>query len=496
MRLINISNVRVNLKSQVSENSLLYKEMNDTTKKTGLFGEKIFIFISNDCQKIELKKLGFFARLLRWIGILYQDSVFSKEQLESIKTAFKDVFSTKGAPGGCTGEVERLRETLDQIEGTEEGLKRLEELIEEIKGKERNEKWDQLFKEARETYETLKLSLKVNSLVPEGIPSALLDVLLVARSKKDQITAAQNFLYNYLQLDVHPIVLVNISIVLKLLDIDVGAKDPTKLELGIPLPEDLTKSINEIVTPLTAKFEEMNQESTNLPEHLKLYTLLNEIDKELMNCRDAIQEAMPELTEKVRESLAGAGVARGLIDEYLGDEVRLATRIFEQTELMKSEHPFTILTRNVRNRMQNLQETMVETIRSDYKSKWNPGAGDCFFYSCSHVFSEKDWRKEISNELKDEKYRELIEARIANDDRVYCRDQEDYCKWIGRNGNWGSEPELMAFSNLTKRPVIVVQNEGSNPFKWSAGFNLFYPGEPLIFLNHNAFHYEAMIKKA
>ncbi|MGD0665840.1 MAG: OTU domain-containing protein, partial [Rhabdochlamydiaceae bacterium] len=70
-----------------------------------------------------------------------------------------------------------------------------------------------------------------------------------------------------------------------------------------------------------------------------------------------------------------------------------------------------------------------------------------------------------------------------------------YCAWIAKQGSWGSQPELEAFSEITQRPVIVVQSLGENPFEWSAGINLHFKGDPLIFRNHGATHYEAMVSK-
>ena len=112
-----------------------------------------------------------------------------------------------------------------------------------------------------------------------------------------------------------------------------------------------------------------------------------------------------------------------------------------------------------------------------------------------------DWRRDVCTQLRQPQYERIIGERLANDDmamRAYAEagevPQEQYCNWMAQAGNWGSAPELQAFSDLVGRPVIVVQSLGPT-FDWSAGFNLALTTEPLIFINHSAVHYEAMLRK-
>lgn len=223
---------------------------------------------------------------------------------------------------------------------------------------------------------------------------------------------------------------------------------------------------------------------------------------------------------KLKKQLISAGHAASEVDRYLSDEQSLADRLFFHSELADSGAEFSTSSQSTLEHIAQLETRISDKIRKEYKPVGNRGGGHCFFYSCAHLTADKSqstwlssivsvlssdssaaqksWRDKVADHLvaNRHKYEPLVTSRMETDGSVPKRiSYEKYCEWIRRDGSWGGQPELEAFSEITQRPVIVLQNVYGKTPRWSAGINLHFAGEPLVFMNYSASHFEAMIGK-
>ena len=173
----------------------------------------------------------------------------------------------------------------------------------------------------------------------------------------------------------------------------------------------------------------------------------------------------------------------------------------------------------------------------------NDGKGDCLFLSLSLATDSspalqlnskaletraKKVRNDIASHMLQNKkeYFPIVEARIAKDnlkaDKLFIHIQTDprintefrtqnkrnmddfdcYCIWINQQGQWGADPEVRAFSDMIKRPILslgLVQGyvsviPATNPGLFLQGAAI----EPLILLNSGnvggaGTHFEAIL---
>ncbi len=516
MRDVNLRNLPF-LVSQSYQNDVdfryLYNKMT-TSHKVGLFASKVFIFISTDGNFVSLHELNFIDRFFRWCG-WYTDSVFSREQLASIR----GVFATSiGASFTQSDEIETYKKQIEKvtdISSLDQYIKTIEE-----KCKDPNnivEKWNRLLKYAKETRAALVESnnaVEVIERVKDGIPGKLLDVVLEIiktheKSKPLKKKAIEEFLTQYLKsTEVAQESVQNIYIFLSLLNIDLDVK---KLQcLGLEVPESIETRVGTKLNELEKDFALLYETKPKTwGELLERYNALSALDTSLNEFRSSIRsETALLMRDATKARLEFLGVHQSLIDEYLNDPERGETRVFEHTNLFLDSHRFAQFSKRLRQKIHRLQDKMVAKIDQEYHPKHNAGGGDCFFYSCNDLTPQENrgmavWRKSIAERLRMPEYLPLIEERLKTDEmalQAYFERgdtvQEQYCNWISKLSSWGSGPELKAFSDMVERPVIVVQKLGGNDFHWSGWANLDFDAEPLIFINHSAVHYEAMILRS
>lgn len=303
--------------------------------------------------------------------------------------------------------------------------------------------------------------------------------------------------------------------------------------LGIPvLPK-----IREYSERETERINNLWKDVGSLPanpswsDHLTYYDKLDKIRSEFTNLTDDIRNMMFNdedsrnyMVKKIKETFTEFGADPILLLEYLNDKnpFQLKCRLYAHSEFSLGDvSPLHRFNKTASAERRSHIERMLEKIKLDNKQKANKGGGDCLFYSCQDLVnaadvnkSIPDWRKLIVKELRDNQslYEEIVLKRINEDDMVPFSNEyhnkksknqpidtkdyyKRYCDWIAQSSKWGSEPELYAISKLANRPLIVVQKVGSNPVEWSKEIGLGLPGEPLLFINHSAQHYEALVAK-
>jgi hypothetical protein len=490
VRCVNLDNLRNSLPTVLQNNpSLVGKfqqtRLHPTTEKTHFLARKFFVFISDDGSSVKIRPLSFIERIFRWLGF-YKDSVFSPVQLLSIRTIFAQT-----------------------IQGLKHPQKEAEKSAIAVP-----------ISDAKKTITFLETATTNPTLCPDGIDGKILDYVLGIIKNEPVVEIQgkkiQTFLHDFVaQHKVSEKDLWNIAVLLELLSIKLNDKsvfanfaDPKKLDcLGLPVPEVIEQDVARHVQQFQEAYNALIPASDTLQANLSLYSNLESLNSELITYKNSLRLSIARaMKEPTSLALKEYGVHEYLIGEYVNDQNRSVDRIVQNTNLYLDTHPFSKLAHTLTRKISEVQNAMVDTIKTSYKTKSNAGGGDCFFYSCADsalqgVLSMKNWRSTIANQLRQDKYRSIVLDRLRNDDMTLTAHLEDgkdeherYCNWIAKSSHWGSTPELQAFSDFCARPVIVVQSVGGlKTCDWSASFNAQLGAEPIIFINHNAVHYEALV---
>jgi hypothetical protein len=149
-------------------------------------------------------------------------------------------------------------------------------------------------------------------------------------------------------------------------------------------------------------------------------------------------------------------------------------------------------------------------LTAKYQAREMGGGGDCLFRSMAGVMNlnpdqtHAAQRQQIVVHMRNNRarYQPLIESRIRGDQmardgiaRVPGNDNfEKYLNWMSQQGSWGGEAEIQAFSDLSQRPVVMVQEAHQR-----RGVNTVFPqsqGEgrlPVVLKNLGTTHFQAML---
>ncbi len=267
----------------------------------------------------------------------------------------------------------------------------------------------------------------------------------------------------------------------------------------IEVTDMIQRKIKEGMKPLR-----LIQQPASWVDYLHNYQLLVQFNIELTELREEVKTMLLDeragLTKALGDKFRELGAHEVLISQYLADEERLAERLFFHAEITKEGSEFARVSSEILGDISALQKAMALKINAEYETLPNRGGGNCFFLSCDQHLPVIDstWREKIAAHLLQSraKYERIVLQRIGTDSMTPPNaDFKSYCEWIQKDGSWGSQPELEAFSEIVQRTVVVVQNQHAGPFEWGGIFNPNYGGDPIIFKNHGACHYEAMILK-
>jgi hypothetical protein len=295
--------------------------------------------------------------------------------------------------------------------------------------------------------------------------------------------------------------------------------------LQVAIPKRNVEYFNEEVTKIKADYKALPLvDSSNWQSILRHKIQIDSLHVKLADLRKEItvvlnQEPLHDTFKKaIKAKCEEIGATPTQIERYLNpiDPQSLRNNIFEHSIL--NSDTFGQLNKDLKESAEKSVEDILSKAEKDYKPKENAGGGNCFFLSVDQQTTPsttQSWRARISEELrsKPDKYKKFVDKRIQTDRMNFpgtTKERYDnYCGWIGHNGEWGSEPELHAISNLTKRPVIVLQKVGEDLTVFANEINGHLKGEPLIFLNlatveitdgklqgGSGVHYEAMLPKA
>lgn len=324
--------------------------------------------------------------------------------------------------------------------------------------------------------------------------------------------------------------------ILTLLDVDFEALEkrldfvPAKIPcLGLQVNPEIQSFLDGELAPLVGILGELQVNGLGVDSSWSqlfgCYWEMSNLNERFLSLGALIRDRLLDgsageaLVAKIRQRFLQIGGDRDLINQFLDSRNRrtLENRVFYHTILNADGSRFIEKTKENNRLRRNHIEVMLAKINRDYQAKANAGRGDCLFLSCQDLVKAPDgapdWRAAVVQKLRSspEEFKELVLARIRNDDRVPLHREllevegsvvsidEDayyqrYCDWIAQDYKWGSDPELHVMSALLNRPVIVVQRINGD-FDWSRAINLEVNAEPLIFINHSASHYEAMVMK-
>jgi len=357
--------------------------------------------------------------------------------------------------------------------------------------------------------------------IPEEILNPTFDIAKYGKAKNmEQVRSTWTKLQEALKNQPTPsIARLNLSLakeILSLMDVDFK-KIETEMNfnvlkvpcMNIPLSQEIMQKVDEELKAIQIDFDKLEANNDSLEKILSTHIALGALKSRIAKIRKKvnIELADPALQESLisamRKILIKMGAEPSTIEQYLNpanQDVKI-NRIFDHTVLNSDLSYFSTLNAMLRSSCDKQVAIILAKIMQETKTKSNLGGGDCYFYSCRDLIkpegTQEEFRALICKELTDhkEKYEKVVLRRFKKDNMVsHLQSYEDYCDWIAQQGHWGSEPELQAISSITQRPVIVIQNLGGGEAGFSKEINLHFKGEPLLFFNHSATHYEALVK--
>lgn len=493
----------------------------DFTKreKTNNVWSKVYVSIANG--KVQFVQLNPYARffwsLLGW----YKDTIIEEKTLQNVRNFVHEILTSPDDQ--YIAELKKQKRAAQTREDYIHLKKTLEDSIKKLPTDESKLHSDIRLDlaELLEVVEACLASTVLEEFKKDYLPSKFLDNVL--KFAKENPTSPQNELvWNSIEeaLMLNPDekkaklnvqlfrTLVNVLSGDPAADVKKGGvekpKDKVNL-ISIPcqeinVPDEIAKLVDERIKeikcpliPNPSSWEEYLQNHQSLVKANELLCMLrNEVKQRFLD--DTTKQAM---VKQLYDKLVAAGGDETLVTAYVHDDNRIAERLYYHCVLAKDGAVMSSMSQEILRQIAECQKAMRNKIENEFKRISNAGGGDCFFLSCEQLTDKTDWRVKIAGVLLKDvaKYAEVVGNRIENDNMAPKKGYEEYCTWIEKQGSWGSQPELEAFSEITERPVIVVQSLGDNPFEWSAGINLHFKGDPLIFRNHGATHYEAMISK-
>lgn len=418
----------------IDHNSLnggdLKKEF-ETRSKTKLVWNRVFI--SFDGQYVTFVQLNLFQRVLRYFGC-YKKTVIEKEVLEVV---------LKVIQGNARDNDSRLSQPIPAS---------IEELI---KLKKEAESWwpDFIGGDQQENYVIFitniltQIQQNVNEKYQDDfISGRVVDLIWNSPSVKRTEETWKKLGNIFIQdPSSHPTSAALFRILRAVLE---GKKEDSMLrELscqGIQVPQTLTEIVSREMS-IADQTCQLRPTPLEWQDFLHNYRALVEFYNTMINVRNSITKKLigpefkQELVKKLRDSLINSGGHPILVDRFLGDESRLADRLFDHSEVAHDEGPFTKKCSQLRQEIEDLEAAMGKKINTEYHSTPNAGGGDCFFHSCSDLMKEEGWRQKTVEALTNNKtqYQALVLRRIKNDDKIPkdVKSYEEYCTWIANQGN-------------------------------------------------------------
>jgi|GEM_PF-4197617 len=156
---------------------------------------------------------------------------------------------------------------------------------------------------------------------------------------------------------------------------------------------------------------------------------------------------------------------------------------------------------------------MREFLTAKFKVEDMGGGGDCLFRSLAGAMSPKGAkaksdadanhsrvRSEVVAHMRKhrEKFAPFIAERMKEDHLGFADSAdpfESYLEWMSKPGTWGGKPEIIAFSDMEKRSVAVIQAQPSGEVVVRSINPEFRGSPPIAILNSGAVHFQAMMRR-